>query len=112
LVDNAITHGGGEICFSVRGTSEALTFEVEDSGEGVPPSERERIFEAFRQGNASGVEHAGGSGLGLAIVREIAQAHGGNALALDGTRGTGALFRITLPRTATESLGADPETNA
>ena len=79
LVDNAIkyTPGGGTADISVRreagegGGRIAVT--VEDSGPGIPPEERERVFDRFYR--VAGSE-AAGSGLGLAIIKAIAERHG------------------------------------
>lgn len=67
-----------------------------DRGPGVPPAERERIFEPFYRlpGHA---EHDGGVGLGLNLVRQIAQAHGGT-VHCEGRPGGGACFVLKLPR--------------
>ncbi|MFI7616646.1 sensor histidine kinase [Nonomuraea terrae] len=68
---------------------------VRDSGPGVPPADRERIFGRFvrGEGRTSAQE---GAGLGLAIVKSIAQAHGGTVQVMDGPGG-GACFVISLP---------------
>jgi signal transduction histidine kinase len=73
LIDNALRYGKpqGRITLTVGANPPTLT--VEDDGPGIPPEERERVFEAFYR---SPKAKAGGSGLGLAIVREIANAHG------------------------------------
>jgi len=74
LVDNALryTPRGGHITVRVQRVGDEAVLEVEDSGPGIPPEERERVFDRFYRvlGTASD-----GSGLGLAIVREIAQKH-------------------------------------
>jgi signal transduction histidine kinase len=70
--------------------------DVYDSGPGVPPSERERIFERLVRLDHSRTADSGGSGLGLAIARGYARAHGGDLVCLD-PGGRGALFRLTLP---------------
>ena len=67
---------------------------VTDRGPGVPPEEREAIFERFRRGSRTGGEH--GFGLGLAIGRELAQRLGG-ALTLDESYSAGARFTLELP---------------
>jgi signal transduction histidine kinase len=68
---------------------------VRDSGPGVPPSERGRIFERFaRSGDRA--SRGDGVGLGLAIVRAIAEAHGGRVEVDEGTR-AGAIFTIVIP---------------
>ena len=73
-----------------------LRFEVSDAGPGIPPAERERVFESFytAQRGDSGAE---GTGLGLAIARGFVGAHGGSIVALDGPGGVGSTFRISLP---------------
>jgi two-component system, OmpR family, sensor kinase len=72
---------------------------VADSGEGVAPGDRERIFERFARGNDQ--VRTDGAGLGLAIVRSIAQAHGGDVLLADDDN-PGARFELVLPLTPTE----------
>ena len=68
---------------------------VDDAGPGVPPEQRERIFEAFyRLPGAS--EKEGGVGLGLALVRSIAQRHGGSVVCESSPQG-GARFVVELP---------------
>lgn len=71
---------------------------VRDTGPGVGPEDRERIFGRFAQaGRVASPDSAGtGIGLGLAIVREIAQAHGGTA-SVEDAEGGGACFVIDLP---------------
>jgi two-component system sensor histidine kinase GlrK len=71
------------------------TIDVVDSGAGVPPEEREAIFEAFFRGRAGAYGRAEGTGLGLAIAREFTEAHGGRIEVVAGTRG--GHFRVTLP---------------
>jgi signal transduction histidine kinase len=95
LLLNAIRHTphGGHVTLSATRSAAGLTIEVADDGAGVPPSERERIFEPFVTG------HATGSGLGLAVVREIATAHGGRAYctASGDANEPGARFVIEIP---------------
>jgi signal transduction histidine kinase len=80
---------GGEI----RGGAARLT--IEDRGPGVAEADRERIFEPFYRGQATG-STLPGSGLGLAIVRQIARAHGGE-VAYAPVEGVGSRFIVTLP---------------
>ena len=70
---------------------------VEDIGPGVPPAQRERIFEKFyRLPGAS--ERSGGVGLGLSLVRSIAQRHGGSVRCEERRDGRpGASFVLRLP---------------
>ncbi len=74
ILDNAIryTPAGGKITVRVAAGEQPL-LTIEDSGPGIPPPERDRVFERFYRVSDNGES---GSGLGLAIVREIARAHG------------------------------------
>ncbi|WP_255468426.1 HAMP domain-containing sensor histidine kinase [Reyranella sp. CPCC 100927] len=91
LVQNAIAYGGRKGAITIRVEADAA-IEVQDEGPGIPPEERERIFEPFYRVRA----RTTGAGLGLYLVWEIARLHGGRAVALDGIAG-GACFRIELP---------------
>jgi two-component system OmpR family sensor kinase len=88
LVDNAVkyTPAGGTVDVSVLG-GPAPRLVVEDSGPGIPPEERERVFHRFYRVPGS---EAQGSGLGLAIIRAIAERHGAK-LALDASERLGGL---------------------
>jgi two-component system sensor histidine kinase GlrK len=97
LLGNAVkfTPSGGEIRVRARQSGGSATIDVIDSGPGVPPEEREAIFEAFFRGRAGAFGRAEGTGLGLAIAREFAEAHGGRIEVVAGARG--GHFRVTLP---------------
>lgn len=96
LVDNAARHADATVAVGlVEQTGGAVLF-VDDDGAGVPPEERERVFERFVRLDESRSRDAGGSGLGLAIVREIVRAHGGEAHVEDSPLG-GARFVVRLP---------------
>lgn len=98
LAANAVQHtaAGGEVAIgsALRRDGE-LRFWVRDSGPGVAPQDRERIFERFYRGSA-GHRRSEGAGLGLSIVSAIAAAHDGR-VELDSPPGGGATFRIVLP---------------
>ncbi len=70
-----------------------IVIEVADTGPGVPPRARARLFEAFH-----GSVRPGGTGLGLAISAELVRAHGGTIRLVDDGAATGARFRIVLPQ--------------
>ena len=73
---------------------DGLTFDVIDSGPGIPVEAREQIFERFfRVGDGAD----GGAGLGLSIAKGAVEANGGR-LTLEHTGSTGSTFRITMPR--------------
>ncbi|MGD0678191.1 MAG: response regulator [Polyangiaceae bacterium] len=96
LVANALkfTPRGGRVRLRLWQEGHETLFEIADSGPGVPESERESIFDRYRQGSRG--RAAGGAGLGLAIARGIAEAHDGTLSIVDSDLG-GAAFRIVLP---------------
>jgi len=102
LLDNALryTPAGGTVTVRVRADRERrlAILEVEDTGPGIPPSERAHVFERFYRILGS---HTQGSGLGLAIVREIAQQHGAEVEIYNNPHSNdkahpGSLFRVSL----------------
>ncbi len=99
LLDNARRHtpSGGRVTVTVRADAVA-TVVVTDTGPGVPPAERERIFDRLVRLDEARSADAGGAGLGLAIARGIARAHGGDLRCVEPPSGTGAAFVLTLPR--------------
>jgi two-component system sensor histidine kinase TctE len=92
LIDNAIryTPCGGVVTVRCGDTS----WEVEDSGPGIPQEEHERIFERFYRLDSTGVD---GCGLGLSIVREIAHNHNASITIEKGPNLGGALIRVNFP---------------
>ena len=96
LLENAQRYAGdGAIEISVSPRNGRAILDVRDHGPGVPPDERDRIFEPFYR-MASSRETGRGAGLGLALVREIALRHGGEAVCV-AADGAGSRFRIDLP---------------
>ncbi|MEE9492277.1 MAG: ATP-binding protein [Gammaproteobacteria bacterium] len=79
-----------------KGISEAI-IKVEDSGPGIPESERDKVFDAFYQCDERPIAHVSGTGLGLSIAREYTQAHGGRIDVITPRDGRGACLRIVLP---------------
>ncbi|UOQ55738.1 HAMP domain-containing histidine kinase [Leucobacter allii] len=94
LVQNAVTHGGGEVELGSAFIHGRLELTVRDHGPGVAEAQQARIFERFARG--AGSEDRAGSGLGLSIVQVIARAHGGDAAVSDAAGG-GARFVVSLP---------------
>ena len=94
LLTNAVKHtpGDSRIWVRVERTDEGALIAVEDDGPGVPPQERQRIFEPFAQGGSPG---PGGAGIGLALVAKFAALHDGRAWVQE-RLGGGASFRVLL----------------
>lgn len=95
LVDNAVRHATTEVRLAVSVVGQDVVLDVVDDGPGVPPDERDLVFDRFHRGDPARHGAAGGSGLGLAIARSAAERAGGR---LDLLRGAGgAHFRMVLP---------------
>ncbi|MCG7216793.1 sensor histidine kinase [Paenibacillus mucilaginosus] len=102
LLDNAVkyTPEGGEVRLSLRAEgSEAarrLVLEVQDTGIGIAPEDRLRIFDRFYRADKARNRQQGGHGLGLAIAKWIVDAHGGS-IAVESAPGRGSVFNVRLP---------------
>jgi PAS domain S-box-containing protein len=101
LLGNAVKFtDGGAVTLSCgvverRGESVRLRFAVEDTGIGISPDMRSRLFLPFEQGAEAAVRQAGGTGLGLAICRQLVESMGG-AIGVDGAPGEGSTFWFEL----------------
>jgi PAS domain S-box-containing protein len=107
LVGNTLKHTPADtsVWVRVRPSNDGALLTVEDDGPGVPPAERERIFEPFRQGSGAGT----GSGVGLALVARFAELHGGRAWVTE-RPGGGASFKVTFgPGPPNDGRGAIPD---
>lgn len=95
LVSNAIKHtpDGGRVHLRARRVVETIRFEVADSGPGIAPEHRERVFEKFFRVPG---EATAGAGLGLAIAKEIVERHDGR-IAVESRPGEGSTFWFALP---------------
>ncbi|MFY0407737.1 sensor histidine kinase [Solicola sp. PLA-1-18] len=102
LAHNAVRHTGpdDEVAVGSRVVRDRLELWVRDTGSGVAPDDRDRIFDRFQRGHGAGGDD--GFGLGLSIVSAIADAHGGG-VGLDDTV-VGATFRIRVPLVADDAL--------
>jgi two-component system sensor histidine kinase TctE len=102
LVDNAIRHtpAGGHITLRCGVEGGRPFLEVDDTGSGIAPAEREKVKERFYRGANSDGDSCG---LGLAIVEESARAHGASFSILDGRCGRGARMRIDFPARAADA---------
>jgi signal transduction histidine kinase len=97
LLDNAKRYAGGATRVAVERDGGIVRFAVEDRGPGVPPEERQRIFDRFSRGTSGRRRGTGdGTGLGLAIVTEHARALGGRVF-VEPNGARGARFVVELP---------------
>jgi signal transduction histidine kinase len=97
LLSNAVkfTPAGGEVDVSATRVNGEVRVSVADTGPGVAPEDRERIFEEFQQTETGGVQHEG-TGLGLALSKRFVELHGGR-IWLESEVGRGSTFVFTLP---------------
>jgi signal transduction histidine kinase len=100
LLDNGLRYAPRGEPISVRAEchGESATIVVADRGPGIPPEEREHVFERFHRGRGAGA--ASGFGLGLAIGRELAERMGGTLQLAPESDAPGACFVLTLPAAA------------
>ncbi|HYC91103.1 MAG TPA: ATP-binding protein [Thermoanaerobaculia bacterium] len=108
LVGNAIkfTHAG-EISVTVSRAGDKARIDVRDTGVGIAPAVRQRIFEPFAQADSSHSRPHGGAGLGLSIVARLLDAMGGS-VQVSSEQGTGSVFSFSVPL-ATDAVGVAPE---
>lgn len=101
LISNAVkfSPSGSKIKFDAEPTGSMVTIRVSDTGPGIPPNERTRVFERFYQVDSSrtGGPQGGGSGLGLSIAKHIIEAQGGKIWA-DAAVPHGTCINFTLPQ--------------
>ena len=98
LLQNAVTynHAGGAVVCVVTNEESAARISISNTGNGIPPDLRHRVFERFFRGDPSRTERQG-HGLGLSLCREIVLAHGGEIILASGRPGW-TEFLVTLPR--------------
>jgi signal transduction histidine kinase len=96
LADNAARHAATTVTLTLTEREHSAVLSVSDDGPGIPPADRERIFDRFTRLDDARTAVTGGAGLGLAIARDIVQRHGGT-LALDPDHHPGGRFVVTLP---------------
>jgi signal transduction histidine kinase len=97
LLDNAARHARSKIAVAVASRDGMVIITVDDDGPGIPPTDRQRVFQRFTR-----LEHArsrtdGGVGLGLAVVDRVVRHHNGSVTVTDHPAG-GARFQVVLPR--------------
>ncbi|MDF5758534.1 ATP-binding protein [Spongiactinospora sp. TRM90649] len=97
LLTNADRHANSEVAVSVTASDGRAVLEVSDDGGGIPPADRERVFQRFTRLDTARSRSMGGTGLGLSIARDIATAHGGRLRVEDPPRGSGTRMVLRLP---------------
>lgn len=99
LLDNAVKFSpeGGTVAVELEQDNSGIRLSVTDEGVGIPPGQRQRVFERFHQ--AHGNRHLSGIGLGLYVTREIVALHGGR-VHIEEPEHRGSRFVVTLPPTS------------
>ncbi|HZT87993.1 MAG TPA: ATP-binding protein [Stellaceae bacterium] len=95
LVSNARSYGT-RVWLTGRAAADGVDILVDDDGPGIPPEERDRVFQPFVRLDASRNKETGGIGLGLTIARDVARSHGGDVRLETSPQG-GLRARIHLP---------------
>jgi len=100
ILGNAISYTppGGSISVSVRELDERVQVDVADTGIGISPHERERVFEEFYRTDAAKRVNKEGTGLGLSIVKRLVEGWGGAVWAASPGEGGGTKLCFTVPR--------------
>ena len=109
LLANAIkfTPRGGRVQVVVARVDSHVEIRVSDTGEGIASEFLPKVFERFRQADASAARMHGGLGLGLAVVKQLVELHGGKVAAASDGLGRGSMFTVELPIAIVQSR-ADP----
>jgi signal transduction histidine kinase len=94
LLENAHNHAAPPIKAEIVSSADAVALTVSDGGDGIPETDREKVFQPFYR--ALGKQNVKGYGLGLPLVRQIAEAHGGSVAILPRVEARSSI-RVTLP---------------
>ena len=96
LCDNAIKYNrdGGSVSVDVKASDDGAVLTVSDTGIGIAPEDRQRVFERFYRVDKSRSKEVGGTGLGLSIVKHAVMDMGGS-INLESTFGEGSTFTVT-----------------
>ena len=99
LLSNAVKYSprGGIIEIVIKNQGRDVSVDVSDAGPGIKEAERERVFEAFYQGEVVAEGHIKGTGLGLSITKDYVLAHGGNIQVGSRQGGRGARLSLRMP---------------
>jgi signal transduction histidine kinase len=98
LLSNALRHtpDGGRVVLAAERVGHMVRFSVSDTGPGLTPEARARVFDRFWRADLSRSRDGGGSGLGLTIAQYLVEAHGGE-IGVESVAGQGACFWFTVP---------------
>ncbi len=98
LINNAIkfTPAGGQVNLRVHKENNAISIEVEDTGIGIPESQKQFLFKKFKQLESPFRRQYSGTGLGLAMTKHLVELHGGT-IQVDSAVGKGSTFVVSLP---------------
>ncbi|MBL8448178.1 MAG: HAMP domain-containing histidine kinase [Zoogloeaceae bacterium] len=98
LIENALRHTpeGGDVHIHVGPAGDGVEMKVADTGEGIPASQLDGVFDRYYQVDRGEASTAGAAGLGLAITRRIVELHGGE-IGVESVEGQGATFVVRLP---------------
>jgi len=99
LLDNAARHAAAVVTVTLDARGDNAVLTVTDDGSGIPPDERERVFQRFTRLDDGRLRTHGGAGLGLAIVREVVAMHQGSVAIEDADPGARLVVRLPLQRT-------------
>ncbi len=100
LLDNAVKfvpECGGKISVEVSDRVDSVRISIRDNGPGIPPEDRQRIFDRFEQVEKNHKVGQSGTGLGLAICKELVYLHGGR-ISVENNPDGGAHFMVSLPK--------------
>ncbi len=105
LLENAIKYNreGGVVQIYVIDEKDSVRLTVEDNGIGIPPEDKQRVFERFYRGDKSHSGKIDGTGLGLSIVKRAVAYHGGT-VTLESQEGRGTEISVVLPKNLSECV--------
>jgi len=110
LINNGLTYStrAPRLRITVSSEGARALVRVADNGAGIPPTERERVFERFQRTNDTTFRHVSGTGLGLFISRQLAEGHSGSLVIESSTPDDGSVFALAIP---ISSAGSDSSTD-
>lgn len=104
LVDNAIKFNreNGRVLLTSTARDREVMIEVKDTGVGIAPEDRDRLFERFYRVDKARTRETGGTGLGLSIVKHLVENRGGR-VSVESTPGVGSCFQVVFPADSTDA---------